>query len=163
MRDRQAHALGGVAGIDVAEIAGRHGEGDRPLGRAEPAWRPAPGSASEFEVDRGFDPEWSHLDPPIPTPSVEEHPLHTTPRSEDLVPIAPFPLPDSEDATDASEGDVLLTDVASDDDLFSDPSLEVAQLADGQAREIIVPVMLGEGASARRFKLAIRLRLDAVD
>ena len=33
--DRQAHALGGVAGIDVAEIAGRHGEGDRPLRRAE--------------------------------------------------------------------------------------------------------------------------------
>ena len=27
--------LGGVAGIDVAEIAGRHGEGDRPLRRAE--------------------------------------------------------------------------------------------------------------------------------
>ena len=33
--DRQAHPLRGVAGIDVAEIAGRHGEGDRPLGRAE--------------------------------------------------------------------------------------------------------------------------------
>jgi hypothetical protein len=53
--------------------------------------------------------------------------------------------------------------VASDNDLFSDPSLEVAHLADGQAREIIVPVVLGQGPSARRFKLAIRLRLDAVD
>jgi hypothetical protein len=63
----------------------------------------------------------------------------------------------------APEGDLTLTDVASNDDLFTDPSLEIAQLADGQAREIIVPVMLGEGVSARRFKLAIRLRLDAVD
>ena len=29
--DRQAHALGDVAGEGVAEIAGGHGEGDRPL------------------------------------------------------------------------------------------------------------------------------------
>ena len=150
---------------------------DAPAPAAEPvaerAWRPAPPSASEFEVDRGFDPEWSYLDPTPKTPSAEEQPFHAAPAyaapayaapaSEDLVPIAPFPLPDSEDATDDSEGDVLLTEVASDDDLFSDPSLDIARLADGQAREIIVPVMLGEGASARRFKLAIRLRLDAVD
>jgi hypothetical protein len=33
--DRQAHALGGIAGEDVAEIAGRHGEGHRPVGGAE--------------------------------------------------------------------------------------------------------------------------------
>ena len=58
---------------------------------------------------------------------------------------------------------MLLTEVASDDDLFSDPSLEIAHLADGEAREIIVPVMLGEGKNARRYKLAIRLRLDPVD
>ena len=58
---------------------------------------------------------------------------------------------------------MLLTEVASDEDLFSDPSLEIAHLADGEAREILVPVMLGEGPSARRYKLAIRLRLDAVE
>ena len=33
--DRQSHALGRVAGEDVAEIAGRHGEDDRTRGRAE--------------------------------------------------------------------------------------------------------------------------------
>ena len=33
--DRQAHALGVIAGEHVAEIAGRHGEGDAPVRRAE--------------------------------------------------------------------------------------------------------------------------------
>ena len=33
--DRQAHPMGDVAGVDVAEIAGRHGEGDPPPGRAQ--------------------------------------------------------------------------------------------------------------------------------
>ena len=33
--DRQPHPLGDVAGEDVAEIAGRHGEGDRRARRAE--------------------------------------------------------------------------------------------------------------------------------
>ncbi len=61
------------------------------------------------------------------------------------------------------ESDVLLTEVASDEDLFSDPSLEIAELAAGQSREILVPVMLGEGAAARRYRLAIRMRLDPVE
>jgi len=129
----------------------------------QPAWRPAPPGSSGFEVDRDFDPEWSSFDAPVATPSGAEQPVYAASRSEDLVPIAPFPLPDPEEAADTPERDVMLTDVASDDDLFTDPSLEVAQLADGQAREIIVPVMLGEGVTARRFKLAIRLRLDVVD
>jgi hypothetical protein len=129
----------------------------------QPAWRPAPPSSSEFEVDRGFDPEWSDFEAPITTPAVVEPSDYAAPLSEDLVPIAPFPLPDPDEAADTSEGDVMLTEVASDDDLFSDPSLDIAQLAQGEAREIIVPVMLGEGVSARRFKLAIRLRLDAAD
>ena len=33
--DRQPQAAGDMAGEDVAEIAGRHGEADRPLRRAE--------------------------------------------------------------------------------------------------------------------------------
>jgi hypothetical protein len=129
----------------------------------QPAWRPSPPNSAEFEVDRGFDPEWSDFEAPVAAPSVAEPPVDAAPSPEDLVPIAPFPLPDPDESADSSEGDVMLTDVASDDELFADPSLEVAQLIDGQAREIIVPVMLGEGVSARRFKLAIRLRLDAVD
>ena len=88
-------------------------------------------------------------------PPVESIPFAPTPDEDDLRPIAPFPIPDRDD--------VLLTEVASDADLFTDPSLEIARLADGEAREIVVPVMLGEGASAKRYKLAIRLRLDAVD
>jgi signal recognition particle receptor subunit beta len=151
-------------------------------------------SGSGFEIDRGFDPEWTQpeaaseapkappapsfaagrtialapmadLDPTFdPEPSFAPAPAGSDARPEDLVPIMPFPLPEPERASDASaDGDVLLTDVASDSDLFSDPSLEIAQLADGQTREIIVPVMLGDGASARRFKLAIRLRLDALE
>ena len=48
--DRQAHALGGVAGEDVAEIAGRHGEGDGPLRRAEA------GGGGEVIDDLGHDP-----------------------------------------------------------------------------------------------------------
>jgi signal recognition particle receptor subunit beta len=119
----------------------------------QPAWRPASPGGADLEIDRGFDPEWSDFEAPITTSA----------HAEDLTPIAPFPLPGPDEATDGPEGDLTLTDVASNDDLFADPSLEVAQLADGQAREIIVPVMLGDGPSARRFKLAIRLRLDAVD
>jgi len=120
-------------------------------------WPPA---RSEFEVDRGFDPEWSTP----ATPDAPPAPLAAAPREpvEDARPIAPFPIPSPTPEPDA-EGDVLLTEVASDDDLFVDPSLEIAHLVDGQTREIVVPVMLGEGASARRFKLGIRLRLDPVE
>jgi len=137
------------------------------------AWLPTPSSGSEFEIDRGFDPEWSDSEVPAPGIAVSPAPMEPahvpvaaappTP-PEELVPIAPFPLPGpgamSDDEPDAG---VLLTQVASDHDLFSDPSLEIAHLAEGEGREIVVPVMLGEGPHARRYKLAIRLRLDAVD
>ncbi len=137
---------------------------------AENDWRPASASQGGFEVDRGFDPEWPHPDTPPQTPVSALPPAvpkaaaaAPAPAAEEvLVPIAPFPIP-SPEAADGSGEDVLLTELASDADLFSDPSLEVARLADGQAREIVVPVMLGEGPAARRYKLAIRLRLDAVD
>jgi signal recognition particle receptor subunit beta len=105
---------------------------------------------ASFEVDRGFDPEWS-----VPETPVER--VAAAP-AVDMTPIAPFPIP-----VEGPEEDVVLTEVASDADLFADPTLDIARLADGEAREILVPVMLGEGPSARRYKLAIRLRLDAVD
>jgi signal recognition particle receptor subunit beta len=127
----------------------------------------APAEASDFEIDRGFDPEWTHpLEAPEApeAPSLASAPTATTSPAEDLVPIMPFPLPDDDSAlTEAADGDVRLTEVASDDDLFRDPSLEVAHLDDGDTREIIVPVILGEGALARRFKLAVRIRFDAVE
>jgi len=118
---------------------------------AEDAPVPAPASGSDFEVDCGFDPEWTH-------------PVAPAARAEDLTSVPPIPLSVPDIASiHGPESDVLLTEVASDEDLFSDPSLEIAHLADGQAREIIVPVVLGEGPSARRYKLAIRLRLDAIE
>jgi hypothetical protein len=159
------------------------------LADAPPVKPSTPGSA--FEIDRGFDPEWGSGEDPReapPTPAFDaaatmaQTPIFSSmsllddtsesaparagadARPDDVVPIMPFPLPSSErEIRNSGDADVLLTDVASDSDLFSDPSLEIAQLADGQIREIIVPVMLGEGASARRFKLAIRLRLDPVE
>ncbi len=82
----------------------------------------------------------------------------------DPEPKRPTPAPKGDRASaERTDANLRLTEVASDDDLFSDPSLEVAQMASGETREILVPVMLGDGASARRFKLAIRLRLDPVE
>ena len=54
-------------------------------------------------------------------------------------------------------------EVVEDQDLFQDPSIDVARMAAGEEREILVPVEVGEGAALRRFKLSVRLRLDPVD
>jgi hypothetical protein len=145
----------------------REASSHAPAGPAvEPEWRSASAGEAGFEVDRGFDPDWSSFEDPPTRPDPAPSPAVETPsaRSEEFLPILPFPLPAAESAHDAHpERDLLLTEVATDDDLFSDPGLEIAHLADGQAREIIVPVMLGEGRFARRYKLAIRLRLDPVE
>jgi hypothetical protein len=71
-------------------------------------------------------------------------------------PAAPRPL-----APEPAE--LTLTQVASDDDLFDDPNLEVARLAAGETREIVIPVEVGDTATGvRRYKLSVRLRLDTV-
>ncbi len=117
-----------------------------------------PAPKTEFQVDRNFDPEWAQSTPPpayAETFDAPARPRATAPAAAP-VPIEMTPI-------DAPTSSITLTEVASDDDLFTDPSLEVARLSDGEAREIIVPVMLGDGPSARRYKLAIRLRFDAVD
>jgi hypothetical protein len=125
-----------------------------------PPERRAETPSSEFEVDRGFDPEWSR---PEPMPSPIAMALRPAEVHDDA-PIVPFPIPEAGATEDeAGQDDVRLTEVASDEDLFSDPSLEIAHLVVGQTREIMVPVMLGEGATAGRFKLAIRLRLEPVE
>jgi signal recognition particle receptor subunit beta len=68
------------------------------------------------------------------------------------------------DAGEAGDAEITLTEVASDDDLFDDPNLEVARLAAGQAREIVIPVEVGDADTGiRRYKLGLRLRLDPVD
>jgi len=64
---------------------------------------------------------------------------------------------------ESTENEVVLTDVAEDQALFSDPNLEVAGVAPGEERSIVIPVELGEEDQKQRFKLSVRLRLDPVD
>ena len=105
----------------------------------------SPAPPGGFEVDRGFDPAWG---------STAGAPASIAVSSDEGA---------AEPMAAAADPDMLLTEIASNDDLFSDPSLEIAHLKDGQGREIVVPVVLGEGPNAKRYKLAIRLRLQAVD
>ena len=114
----------------------------------------APPDPEEFEVDHGFDPEWARPAAAAPSPAP---PMHS------VAPPAPASTPAPVAHRDDADQELRLTEVATDDDLFSDPTLEIAHLTDGEAKEIIVPVMLGDGPHAKRFKLAIRLRLHAVD
>jgi signal recognition particle receptor subunit beta len=141
-----------------------------------------------FEIDRGFDPEWAAPVEPVappPTPSFRVPVREAEPILEPEPPAEPAfaeatmtadvaslfreepleaasfePLPEPEPV---AEETIVLTEVAGPSDLFDDPNLEVANLAPGEAREIVVPVQLGEGTAARRFALSIRLRLDPVD
>ena len=121
------------------------------------AWSPSARFGSDYEIDRGFDPEWAT---PIP---VEPEPPTPAPVAE--IPVAPVEpeAPRAETRAESMEEEVLLTEVASDHELFEDPSLDIARLGTGEQREILVPVQLGEGPAARRFKLSIRLRLDPID
>jgi signal recognition particle receptor subunit beta len=164
-----------------------------------------------FEIDRGFDPEWSQDAPgsaPVEEPMADDpspEALQTgVPEPDDGVPFPPMsadevqeveqvsldepsdaepmlaadptpdPLPMDPEPTPAPDPPVvesapapepvLLTEVAEEDDaLFSDPSLEVTRIESGGAREIVVPVEIGEGTERRRFKLSVTLRLDPVE
>ena len=108
----------------------------QPTAPAE-AWTPAePGG---YELDRGFEPAGSSVAPVEAAPEPPAAPAR---------PLA---------------AEVLLTDVASGASLFADPDLEVARLAEGTAREIQVPVVMGEGGRARRFVLSVKLTLTSVD
>jgi hypothetical protein len=84
--------------------------------------------------------------------------------SDDAVAIEIDEEEDSGETLSADEAEVTLTEAASDDDLFEDPNLEVARLAAGEIREIIVPVEVGNAETGvRRYKLGLKLRLDPVD
>ena len=148
-----------------------------------------PGPASEqrepaFEVDRDFDPDWQDKSPGtrdetrIIEPAEQTLPIGAAPGlsgpAESGPPAAaPGPeLPDGtripvqhmeEGAGEPDDAAVVLTEIASDEDLFEDPHLQVARLASGQAQEIVVPVELREGEAIRKFKLSVTLRLDPVD
>jgi len=67
------------------------------------------------------------------------------------------------DAPAELQDEVRLTQVAGDTELFDDPNLDIANVAPGEEREIVIPVELGAEGEAKRFKLSVRLRLDLVD
>ena len=139
-----------------------------------------------FEIDHDVDPDWSTLAGDTPAP--EHTGVQATGHAAEAPP--PFEMPDEEDepqtwdmgspatdepddadlrgvhfaVPDSGNGRGTLTDVVGNDELFDDPALDIARLAAGDEREIIVPVELGEaGKALRRFTLTIRLRLDPVD
>jgi signal recognition particle receptor subunit beta len=67
-------------------------------------------------------------------------------------------------AQDFGDPLVRLTEVVNDHELFHDPGLDVARLAAGECREIVVPLQIGrEGEAVRRFKLSLKLQLHPVD
>jgi signal recognition particle receptor subunit beta len=165
----------------VAISASEPGDLDAGVSMEAPADEPAAETGTGLEVDLDFDPEWQ----PGGTPAVEETEipmaaapiapeggeglagagleLGTATEEPTRIPVeTEIPVEEAE-ATAIDDAAVLLTEAASDDELFNDPSLEVARLASGEAREIVVPVMVGEGPEARRFKLSVVLRLDATD
>jgi hypothetical protein len=123
------------------------------------------GDLPAFELDRGFDPEWSRPDAwgerPAPVPSGA-----ATFETPPAAPFVPEPaLAEAEQVSEPEGGDdgVYLNEIADDAEIFDDPGLEVATLAAGDARDIIVPLEIRSGAETRRFKLSVRLRLDPVD
>jgi hypothetical protein len=126
---------------------------------------------SEFEVDVGFDPSWQADDEPEAVMVCESEATSTSVEAPEspascAETITEIPVKRPLDATqmlDLPDEAVLLTEVAGDRDLFEDPSLEVARLAAGDAREIVVPVEIGEGTARRRFKLSVRLRFDPIE
>lgn len=72
--------------------------------------------------------------------------------------------PKQQPTQNGSAAEITLSESASDEDLFDDPNLEVARLSTGETTEIVIPVEVGsEAVGFRRFKLSLKLNLDAVD
>ena len=66
-------------------------------------------------------------------------------------PTADLGMQDDESLEAESSAELTLTEVAEDDDLFCDPNLEVARMAAGEMREIVVPVEVGSICQALFF------------
>jgi signal recognition particle receptor subunit beta len=146
---------------------------------AEP---PAPEATIEaeespkFEVDHKVDPNWPDQQEAAANSGEPETDAGSEPAGVDYEAVlealrkgpeaesAPDePSAGVEEETDA-QPEVKLTEVVGDRELFEDPSLDIARMAAGQEREIVIPVELKDGEKAlRRFKLSVKLRLDQVD
>jgi hypothetical protein len=132
-------------------------------------------ASPKFEVDHKVDPEWPDQQ------ATEDEVEDTTADAEGgakrpavdyeavLEALRRAPEPEEPDQAlpeqpEVEQPEVRLTEVVGDQELFEDPSLDIARMAAGQEREILIPVELKqEDAEVRRFKLSIKLRLDQVD
>jgi signal recognition particle receptor subunit beta len=145
---------------------------DLPIGDPEPSTEDVVAASTEateepddpLQVDREFDPDFGTdtpggADAAEPMAEIRE----PEPISLDAEAPADVELGGATPAPDEPGESVVLTEVASDRDLFEDPDVEVARLDSIEDREIVVPVEVGEGSERRRFKLSIRLHLDPVD
>jgi len=136
-----------------------------------PAERHAPVDLT-FEVDHRSDPDWeverAHEPPrpaavrapaaPVPVAPVAYEPPAVASEPAETWDLGTVDEPALEDAAPPA-----LSEPLRESDLFDDPSVEVARLAAGERREILIPVELGERAGKKRFTLSIQLRLDPVD
>ena len=123
---------------------------------------PLAGSASKFEVDRGFDPDYSGAETTRPEADQQDPVIAIPPEVEPILSEPePAPLPSAEPPMEKAP--LQLTEVADDDDLFQDPNLEIVRLDAGGTTEVVIPVEIGEGEKRQRFKLSLNLRLDRTD
>ena len=148
-----------------------------PLASASPDVPAAPA----FEIDHGVDPDWSvgtekpsipmADSPPEPTPAVEPPAGNDDGGVWDLGSIDDTPAPAVDRVVPPTEvpADVpaelpRLTDAVQDRELFETSGLDVARLAAGEEREIVIPLEVEESdRTIQRFKLSIRLRMEPID
>jgi hypothetical protein len=135
-------------------------------GTAEPPLTPA----DSLDLDLPAETQSSEQAPPTPPaapPLVAEEPrdaVFELPAEEPQAPVeSPVEALPAEPVPPPTADEVTLTEVANDDDLFDDPSLDVARMSAGEEREILIPVEIGEGDAVQRFKLCVRLRLEPLD
>jgi signal recognition particle receptor subunit beta len=137
-------------------------------------------AAPGFEIDHGIDPAWSaapraasglgaaaHDRPAAKTGGGDVWDIGAV--DEDVPAIDPHvAIPDARrglgaHGEPASRSLPRLTEVVTDSELFDDPGIDIARMMAGEEREVVVPVEFQDGDHpVRRFKLSIRLRMDAV-
>lgn len=126
---------------------------------------PADQSIEVLDVDAEPEIEWQSDSSVLPEEQIGDDAMPTFELDDDAGAIdmaPPTPAAPAGAATSAVDGTVELTEVVDDNELFDDPSLEVARMTRGEEREIVIPIELQEGQTQRRFKLSLRLKLDPV-
>jgi signal recognition particle receptor subunit beta len=132
-----------VLAVETAEPA--------PPAEVEPAALEVAPVEPELAAEAPIEPDFSDL-PDAPAELDHEDVAQAAEAAE----VADEPVEESQD-------EVLLTQVADDQELFEDANIDVAGVAPGEEREIVIPVEMGVEGETKRFKLSVRLRLDPVD